>query len=89
MSLVFDASNEPDYRGPGFRSQTSVRVQPSLTGSALYPAVTSFPVGSASKEVMPSIIMMITKFQRQLDTFEDVVFFYDMRVIFYELITIK
>ena len=77
VCLIFDATEEPDYRGPGARLEPMSL--PPLTGAQLYPVALSVPPQQQQQQQqhLPSIIMLLNDFDGELSTFDKIVHFYD------------
>ena len=75
--LVFDATKEVGYKGPGAH-HAEIRKEPPR-GLALYPIVFSHP-WEDPEELKPSLISAITENNLDLKTCNKVVFSYDQRV---------
>ena len=75
--LVFDATKEVGYKGPGAH-HAEIRKEPPR-GLALYPIVFSHP-WEDPEELKPSLISAITENNLDLKTCNKVVFTYDQRV---------
>ena len=75
--LVFDATKEVGYKGPGAH-HAEIRKEPPR-GLALYPIVFSHP-WEDPEELKPSLISAITEWNLDLKTCNKVVYSYDQRV---------
>ena len=75
--LVFDATKEVGYKGPGAH-HAEIRKEPPR-GLALYPIVFSHP-WEDPEELKPSLISAITENNLDLKTCNKVVYSYDQRV---------
>ena len=77
LMLVFDATKEVGYKGPGAH-HAEIRKEPPR-GLALYPIVFSHP-WEDPEELKPSLISAITESNLDLKTCNKVVYTYDQRV---------
>ena len=75
--LVFDATKEVGYKGPGAH-HAEIRKEPPR-GLALYPIAFSHP-WEDPEELKPSLISAITEWNLDLKTCNKVVYSYDQRV---------
>ena len=75
--LVFDATKEVGYKGPGAH-HAEIRKEPPR-GLALYPIAFSYPWENP-EELKPSLISAITEWNLDLKTCNKVVYSYDQRV---------
>jgi len=75
--LVFDATKEVGYKGPGAH-HAEIRKEPPR-GLALYPIAFSHP-WEGPEELKPSLISAITEWNLDLKTCNKVVYSYDQRV---------
>lgn len=73
--LMFDATNEISYRGPGYH-HPALDKEP-VRGIDVYPAAFAYP--SQPKGHWPSVVMILAEYAAELDKPQKVVFFYDKR----------
>lgn len=74
--LIFDASSEPNYKGPGVHHPGIQKETP--RGLNLYPTAFSCPERPSNH--LPAFVMCIDEYSNDLDTCNKILFYYDSRV---------